>query len=277
MAGSPGVHRTEDQPTASGARGRRLADDPALGCGRRLRGWQPDRPADDHERVQPPAPVRQRRRRPGPGHRAGDRRARVTRNGAGRHRRASSRSRTARCSAWSPACATGATPSPPRPTGTARDLRVTNHDLTGPVFSGRQQRPVLLRDDRLRPRARRAAAVRGADRGPLPVPHDRRRLRAARRPVGAAGRSGDGHRGGRRRCPTSSGSRPAPSTARCTRSRRSTTGRTRHPTRPQAGWNGRLVYTFGGGCNGGYHQGAATGGVLNDLFLSRATRSRRRA
>jgi uncharacterized tannase-like protein DUF6351 len=40
------------------------------------------------------------------------------------------------------------------------------------------------------------------------------------------------------------------------------------PTRPEAGWNDRLVYTFGGGCNGGYHQGAATGGVLNDLFLS---------
>ena len=40
------------------------------------------------------------------------------------------------------------------------------------------------------------------------------------------------------------------------------------PTRQEAGWNDRLVYSFGGGCNGGYHQGAATGGVLNDLFLS---------
>jgi Tannase-like family of unknown function (DUF6351) len=29
-------------------------------------------------------------------------------------------------------------------------------------------------------------------------------------------------------------------------------------------WNGRLVYTFGGGCDSGYHQGAsATGGVIN--------------
>ena len=37
---------------------------------------------------------------------------------------------------------------------------------------------------------------------------------------------------------------------------------------PEPGWNGRLVYTFGGGCNVGYHQGATTGGVLNDLFLS---------
>ncbi len=33
-------------------------------------------------------------------------------------------------------------------------------------------------------------------------------------------------------------------------------------------WNGKLVYTFGGGCNAGYHQGAGTGGVVNDLFLA---------
>lgn len=36
------------------------------------------------------------------------------------------------------------------------------------------------------------------------------------------------------------------------------------------GWNGRLVYTFGGGCRGGwYTQGASTGGVLVDSMLSR--------
>jgi hypothetical protein len=52
------------------------------------------------------------------------------------------------------------------------------------------------------------------------------------------------------------------------------------PTTPDSSWNGRLVYTFGGGCNSGYHQGAFTGGVLGaaagpgpgpaerDLFLS---------
>jgi hypothetical protein len=40
------------------------------------------------------------------------------------------------------------------------------------------------------------------------------------------------------------------------------------------GWNGRLVYTFGGGCTAGYHQGRSTGqpaappnGVPEDLFL----------
>jgi hypothetical protein len=39
-------------------------------------------------------------------------------------------------------------------------------------------------------------------------------------------------------------------------------------TRP-AGWNGRLVYSFGGGCTPGYHQGNTTGGPLNNLWLSR--------
>jgi hypothetical protein len=34
------------------------------------------------------------------------------------------------------------------------------------------------------------------------------------------------------------------------------------------GWNGRLVYTFGGGCTGGwYRQGNSTGGVLDDPIL----------
>ncbi|GIJ46385.1 hypothetical protein Val02_32710 [Virgisporangium aliadipatigenens] len=41
------------------------------------------------------------------------------------------------------------------------------------------------------------------------------------------------------------------------------------PTRAHGAWNRRLVYTFGGGCNVGYHQGAGTGGVLNPLFLGR--------
>ncbi|MCX4775465.1 DUF6351 family protein [Streptomyces sp. NBC_01264] len=40
------------------------------------------------------------------------------------------------------------------------------------------------------------------------------------------------------------------------------------PLRQEQGWNDRLVYVFGGGCAGGHHQGAQTGGVLNDLFLS---------
>jgi len=40
------------------------------------------------------------------------------------------------------------------------------------------------------------------------------------------------------------------------------------PFTQDTSWNHKLVYTFGGGCNAGYHQGTGTGGVLNNLFLS---------
>lgn len=46
-------------------------------------------------------------------------------------------------------------------------------------------------------------------------------------------------------------------------------GRGPAPWAPDTSWNGRLVYTFGGGCGGGFRQGTATGGVVNDLFLAR--------
>ena len=36
---------------------------------------------------------------------------------------------------------------------------------------------------------------------------------------------------------------------------------------PEA-WNGRLVYTYGGGCEAGFFQGSSTGGVLRDNMLS---------
>jgi hypothetical protein len=45
-------------------------------------------------------------------------------------------------------------------------------------------------------------------------------------------------------------------------------GQAPDPLRANASWNHRLVYTFGGGCNVGYHQGANTGGVIDNLFLS---------
>ena len=40
------------------------------------------------------------------------------------------------------------------------------------------------------------------------------------------------------------------------------------PWRRSPGWNGRLIYTFGGGCvNGWYRQGNTTGGVTDDVML----------
>lgn len=42
------------------------------------------------------------------------------------------------------------------------------------------------------------------------------------------------------------------------------------PWNPSTGWNGRLIYRFGGGCRPGwYQQGSRTGGVLDNLQLSR--------
>jgi Tannase-like family of unknown function (DUF6351) len=38
---------------------------------------------------------------------------------------------------------------------------------------------------------------------------------------------------------------------------------------PSAQWNGRLIYTFGGGCEAGYFQGNATGGVLREDMLAK--------
>lgn len=38
---------------------------------------------------------------------------------------------------------------------------------------------------------------------------------------------------------------------------------------PSSEWNGRLIYTFGGGCEAGYFQGASTGGVLRDSMLAK--------
>ncbi len=46
-------------------------------------------------------------------------------------------------------------------------------------------------------------------------------------------------------------------------------GKDPSPLHADTSWNHKLVYTFGGGCNAGYHQGRMTGGVINDLFLSR--------
>jgi len=38
---------------------------------------------------------------------------------------------------------------------------------------------------------------------------------------------------------------------------------------PSSQWNGRLIYTFGGGCEAGYFQGNSTGGVLREEMLGK--------
>src|SRR5262249_51623547 len=44
-------------------------------------------------------------------------------------------------------------------------------------------------------------------------------------------------------------------------------GKDPSPFTPDSSWNRKLVYTFGGGCNAGYHQGRGTGGGISDQFL----------
>lgn len=41
------------------------------------------------------------------------------------------------------------------------------------------------------------------------------------------------------------------------------------PWNPPSGWNGRLVYTYGGGCEAGFFQGTSTGGVLRTSMLAK--------
>jgi hypothetical protein len=152
--------------------------------------------------------------------------------------------------------------------GQRATLRVTSHDLSGPVFSGRQQRPFFCETTAFglgpaqQPRCEASTVVRYQYRttagalaplaDPSARPADLATATVAGRTVPYIVRIETGviDRAVYETAVLSDGSDP-------------------DPTRPPAGWNGRLVYTFGGGCNGGYHQGAVTGGVLDDLFLSR--------
>jgi hypothetical protein len=41
------------------------------------------------------------------------------------------------------------------------------------------------------------------------------------------------------------------------------------PWNPPPAWNGRLIYTYGGGCEAGFFQGTSTGGVLREDMLAK--------
>jgi hypothetical protein len=145
-------------------------------------------------------------------------------------------------------------------------LRVTNHPITGPVLSGTQQLPFYCETEAFGlPPAQQPYC--GA---PTQVSYQYRTTAGAFAPL-----------------PDPS-ARPADLTTATVNGRqvpyvirveRGTIDRAVYeiaalydggapsPVTPDRSWNGRLVYTFGGGCNAGYHQGSGTGGVLNDLFL----------
>jgi hypothetical protein len=135
-------------------------------------------------------------------------------------------------------------------------LDVTDHPITGPVFSGPQQVPFFCETTALG----LAPAVQPLCDAPTVVSYTYRTTRGTFAPLAdPSQRPADlamATVGGRSvpyivRLETGTIDRAAPS-----------------PLQRDASWNGRLVYTFGGGCNAGYHQGGSTGGVLDDLFLS---------
>ena len=146
-------------------------------------------------------------------------------------------------------------------------LRVTNHPITGPVFSGAQQQPFYCQTTAFG----LAPSVQPLCSAPTQVTYQYRSTAGPFRPLAdpasrpadlatttVDGASGAVHRPGR----AGTIDRAVYETAALY------DGSAPSPLRQEAGWNDKLVYTFGGGCNAGYHQGAATGGVLNDLFLS---------
>ncbi|NBH09022.1 DUF6351 family protein [Amycolatopsis sp. SID8362] len=147
------------------------------------------------------------------------------------------------------------------------NLRVTDHPISGPVFSGAQQHPFYCETQAFG----LPAAQQPLCSAPTQVSYQYRTTAGAfapladpaSRPADLATATVDGH-----------------AVPYVVRVERGTIDRavyemaalytgTPSPTAPDPGWNGKLVYTFGGGCNGGYHQGASTGGVVNDLFLGR--------
>jgi hypothetical protein len=150
--------------------------------------------------------------------------------------------------------------------GQHSELRVVNHPITGPVFSGPQQVPFFCETQAFG----LAASVQPLCSAPTKVTYEYKNTAGtftaladpAARPADLAtatvsGRSvpyvvrietGTIDRAVYQIAALYDGSDPS-------------------PLRRDASWNDRLVYTFGGGCNAGYHQGNSTGGVVNDLFL----------
>jgi Tannase-like family of unknown function (DUF6351) len=146
-------------------------------------------------------------------------------------------------------------------------LEVTNHPITGPVFSGPQQVPFFCQTTAFG----LAPAVQPLCSAPTVVSYVYRTTGGAFAPLAdPAQRPADlamAVVGGRSvpyivRLETGTIDRAVYQIAALY------DGTAPSPVSRDTSWNGRLVYTFGGGCNAGYHQGSSTGGVLSDLFLS---------
>jgi hypothetical protein len=161
------------------------------------------------------------------------------------------------------------------PKGSA-SLELTNHPITGPVFSGPHQKPFICQTD--------AWAL-----GPALDEHCSAKTKVEwmyKSTTPAQGRGASAFK------PLPSGARPGDLAEATINGRRVPyivrleTGAINRavyqiamlhdPTAPAPtpgvdlpGWNGRLVYTFGGSCMAGYIQGRSSGGVMTDNHLSR--------
>lgn len=146
-------------------------------------------------------------------------------------------------------------------------LTVTDHPITGPVLSGPQQLPFICQTQAFG----LAPAVQPNCEAPTQVGFVYKTTAGAFRPLpDRAARPAD-------LAQAVVGGRAVPYVVRVERGTIDRAvyeiaalddGTDPSPLRPEQNWNDRLVYTFGGGCNSGFHQGTGTGGVLNDLFLA---------
>jgi hypothetical protein len=151
--------------------------------------------------------------------------------------------------------------------GARASVRVVNHPRSGPVFSGRQQVPFYCQTEAFglapaqQPLCEAPTKVTYAYRTtagqfkPLAGPGDRpadlatATVRGVAVPYVVRVETGVIDRAVYQFAALYDGTGPS-------------------PVAPEKGWNDRLVYHFGGGCNSGYRQGGGTAGVLDDLFLS---------
>lgn len=151
--------------------------------------------------------------------------------------------------------------------GRPASVRIVNHPRSGPVFSGRQQVPFYCQTEAFglapaqQPLCDAPTAVQYAYRStsgrflPLADPATRpadlatTTVEGTRVPYVVRVETGVIDRAVYRMAALYDGTDPS-------------------PVRPEDGWNERLVYNFGGGCNSGYRQGGSVPAVLDDLFLS---------
>ena len=153
------------------------------------------------------------------------------------------------------------------PVGLSGSLVVVNHPITGPVFSGPQQLPFFCETQAFG----LPAATQPLCSAPTVVSYQYRSTTGGFKALAdpAAPPADAAH--------ATVAGRSVPYVVRVERGTIDRAvyeiaalydGSRPEPSRPDSSWNRRLVYTFGGGCNAGFHQGSGTGGVLNDLFLS---------